>query len=113
MKPCETGDGDDAQRLLAASGRAPDPPLVSPYRFALPAAPEVAARRESRRIELPVIVDAYRQLASDAEWTIVEGAGGLLVPLAQGMTLADLIAQLELPIVIVARTRLGTINHTL
>src|SRR5262245_32992225 len=91
MKPCETGEGDDARRLRAASGRRLDASLVNPYRFALPAAPEVAARRAGRRIELGVIVDAYRKLARDAEWTIVEGAGGLLVPLAPGVTLADLI----------------------
>jgi dethiobiotin synthetase len=113
MKPCETGDGDDAARLHAATGRALDPALTNPYAFHLPAAPEIAARRQGARVELHVIDDAYRALAADADITIVEGAGGLLVPLAGGVTIADLVARLDLPVLIVARTRLGTINHTL
>ena len=113
MKPCETGEGDDATRLAKATGRALDPALSNPYRFALAAAPEISARREGVRIELGRIDTAYRALASDAEYTIVEGAGGLLVPLAGALTIADLVARLDLPLLLVARTRLGTINHTL
>jgi dethiobiotin synthetase len=113
MKPCETGGGDDAARLIAATGRALDPALCNPYRFALPAAPEVAARADGTRIEVARIEDAYRALAADADWTIVEGAGGLLVPLDETHSFADLIARLALPVIVVARTRLGTINHTL
>jgi len=113
MKPCETGEGDDAARLVAATGRALDRALTNPYRFPLPAAPEIAARRAGARIELGRIDTAYRTLAADAELTIVEGAGGLLVPLAGALTIADLVARLDLPLLIVARTRLGTINHTL
>ena len=113
MKPCETGDGDDADRLRAATGSALDRALSNPYRFPLPAAPEVAARRAHAHIDLRRVVAAYRALAADADWTIVEGAGGLLVPLTPRHTVADLIARLALPLVLVARTRLGTINHTL
>ena len=113
MKPCETGDGDDAARLIAASGRSLDPQLVNPYRFPLPAAPEIAARRAGARIELGLIERAYRTLSGEADLTVVEGAGGLLVPLLGGVTIADLIARLDLPVLIVARTQLGSINHTL
>ncbi len=113
MKPCETGNGDDAARLLAATGRRLDAQLVNPYRFPLPAAPEIAARRAGLRIELGVIHQAYEALSRDADLTLVEGAGGLLVPLADGLTIADLILRLDLPVLIVARTQLGTINHTL
>ena len=113
MKPCETGGGDDAARLLQATGRALDLAQVNPYRFALAAAPEVAARSENARIELSRIEAAYRALDLDADFTLVEGAGGLLVPLAGGLTIADLIQRLDLPLLLVARTCLGTINHTL
>lgn len=113
MKPCETGRGDDAERLVAASGRKLDLALVRPYAFDLPAAPEIAARRARSRVDLGRIEHAYAQLRADADVTVVEGAGGLLVPLADGITNADLIARLDLPLLLVARTRLGTINHTL
>jgi dethiobiotin synthetase len=113
MKPCETGTGDDAQRLLQATGRELDLSLVNPYRFPLPAAPEVAAKQVNVSIELAPLEAAYRALAKDADLTLVEGAGGLLVPLADGVTMADFVLRLALPVLLVARTRLGTINHSL
>ncbi|MGZ3438301.1 MAG: dethiobiotin synthase [Polyangia bacterium] len=113
MKPCETGDGDDGARLVAATGRALDDALARPYRFALPASPEVAARAEGRTIDLERIAAAYARLTADADFTIVEGAGGLLVPVAPGVLMADLAARLDLPLLVVARAWLGTVNHTL
>lgn len=113
MKPCETGGGDDAARLLLATGRDLDPSLVNPYRFPLPAAPEVAAREAGVQIELDHIAACHDRLRADADFVWVEGAGGLLVPFAPGVTTAELIARLALPALVVARTRLGTINHTL
>lgn len=113
MKPCETGEGDDAARLIEATGRTLDARQVNPYRFSLPAAPEIAARHAGARIELGVIQSAFDALSQDAELALVEGAGGLLVPLSGGVTIADLATRLDLPLLIVARTQLGTINHTL
>lgn len=113
MKPCETGGGDDAARLTAATGRELDPDLVNPYRFALPAAPEVAARREGARVDLAHLARCYRALAKEADVILVEGAGGLLVPLTRRATTVDLIARLDLPVLLVARMGLGTINHSL
>ena len=113
MKPVETGNGGDAAALLSATGRPLDPALVNPYRFPLPAAPEIAARRAKKTIALGVIDAAYRNLAADADLTLVEGAGGLLVPLGRGAMICDLVARLDLPLLIVARTELGTMNHTL
>jgi dethiobiotin synthetase len=113
MKPCETGDGDDGARLIAATGRALDESLARPYRFALPASPEVAARAEGSFVDVERIASAYARLAADADFTIVEGAGGLLVPVAPGLLMADLAARLGLPILVVARASLGTVNHTL
>ena len=73
----------------------------------------MAAEREGRRIDLDHLERCYRSLAADAELTVVEGAGGLLVPLGPATTTVDLIARLDLPVLIVARTGLGTMNHTL
>ena len=113
MKPCETGDGDDGERLLRATGRDLDPALVRPFRFHLPASPEVAAHAEGTVVDVDRIVATYDRLAADADLILVEGAGGLLVPLAPGVLMADLAARLALPLVIVARPSLGTVNHTL
>jgi dethiobiotin synthetase len=122
LKPIETGctrgaDGAlvpaDALALAAAAGD--DAPLarVCPYRFALPAAPEVAAAAEGAVIELGPIADALADATKDADLVLVEGAGGLLVPIAPGLDMAGLAARFDLPLVVVARASLGTINHTL
>jgi dethiobiotin synthetase len=113
MKPCETGDGDDAARLITASGRVFSLSDVSPYRFSLPASPEVAAAHAHATVELGRIRAAFNRLTRDAEVALVEGAGGLLVPLAPALNMADLAHALELPVLIVARPSLGTVNHTL
>src|SRR3954468_12729734 len=65
MKPCETGDGDDGAKLIAATGRALDESLARPYRFALPASPEVAARAEGAVVDVERIARAFSQLATD------------------------------------------------
>lgn len=120
MKPVETGctaihdlDGDAA--LLAAASASPHPPrLLSPYRFRTPASPLHAAEIEHQPFpDLTAIVAAAGAIGHNADALLVEGAGGLLVPLAPGFFIADLAAALELPLLIVAPTRLGTINHTL
>jgi dethiobiotin synthetase len=113
MKPCETGDGDDGAQLIAATSRALDEELARPYRFRLPASPEAAAHDVGATIDIDKIADAYAQLSADAELTVVEGAGGLLVPVAPRFLMADLVARLNLPLLIVARASLGTVNHTL
>ncbi len=86
------------------------------YLFADPVSPHLAARREGLPIDLDRVVARFRELRlamADRSW-IVEGAGGLLVPLdKRGRTMADLIRALGLPALLVARSTLGTINHTL
>lgn len=116
MKPAETGvpaEGpQDALALRAAA--AVDDPLddVCPQRFALPASPEVAARAEGRSVSLAAIRAAYARIAARHPFVLVEGAGGLLVPLDAAVDMADLAAELGLPLLVVARARLGTLNHT-
>ncbi len=116
MKPVETGVGDagplDALALRAAAGEVDALEDVCPQRFALPAAPTVAAAAEAREVDLAAIDAAHARLAARHSWLVVEGAGGLLVPAARGASMADLAARLAHPLVLVARARLGTLNHT-
>lgn len=116
MKPVETGVGAegprDALALAAAAGGRDPLDLVCPERFALPAAPVVAARAEGREVGIDAIGSAFRRLAERHELVVVEGAGGLLVPVCGKLTMADLAVGLDLPLLVVARASLGTINHT-
>lgn len=84
-----------------------------PYRFAFPASPHLAAELEGRVVETERIIEALRSAQATCELLVVEGVGGVLVPLTRGLLLADLVARLRLPSLIVARSGLGTINHTL
>jgi dethiobiotin synthetase len=112
LKPVETGcdpDPLDALALEAATGQA-SPPVV--YCFTPPVAPAVAARHANVRIDLEAIRRAM-PTADEADLLLVEGAGGLLVPYTDELLAADLVHSLRLPLLIVARASLGTINHTL
>jgi dethiobiotin synthetase len=117
MKPIETGVGPegplDAIALRDAAGASDPLEDVCPQRFALPAAPNVAAKAESRRVDLNAIRSALARIAKRRDLVVVEGAGGLLVPIRDGVTMADLAQDMGLPLLIVARASLGTINHTL
>ncbi|HKC50395.1 MAG TPA: dethiobiotin synthase [Myxococcota bacterium] len=122
LKPIETGcargaDGElvPADALALAEAAGDDAPLarLCPHRFALPAAPEVAAAAEGASIALEPIAAALALAAKDADLVLVEGAGGLLVPIAPGLDMAGLAARFDLPIVVAARASLGTLNHTL
>jgi len=120
MKPVTSGclerDGvrvsQDAELLGFAAG-IPLTPDCTPYLLKAPLAPSVAASLEGVRIDFQVIRDAYQRIAARYDFVIVEGAGGLMVPLAGGLLMADLALQLALPIAVVARPGLGTVNHTL
>jgi len=116
MKPAQSGADpgvrSDAERLRDASDRVEPLEAVCPYQFAAPLAPAVAARLEGRTVSLESIVAGARVLANRHEAVLVEGAGGLLVPLSEGGTYADLAVALGLPVLVVARAGLGTVNHT-
>ena len=121
MKPVETGCqlqngqllAEDALFLQKISGVGDDLSAINPYRLKDPLAPAIAAERDGVKIDLDVIRHVYLGLASRHEVVIVEGAGGLLVPLTERYFMADLARQLELPLLLVSRASLGTINHTL
>jgi dethiobiotin synthetase len=115
MKPAqsgvEPGTPSDAELLAAAAGTGDPADLVCPYSFAAPLAPAVAARLAGVEIDLARILAAARALASGHDALLVEGAGGLLVPLTARETYADLAVALGYPVLVVARTGLGTVNH--
>jgi dethiobiotin synthetase len=125
MKPAETGCRRVEGQLLPQDGRflrdmaEMDEPLdlVVPERFALPLAPLVAGRLERRSVDLQRVIGAFETLRAAYDVVVVEGAGGLLVPFTErdGMAyyIADLVHDLGLPLLVVARPGLGTLNHTL
>src|SRR5262249_55740713 len=116
MKPIETGVGAagaaDAIALRAAAGL--DAPLedVCPQRFALPPAPIAAPRAERRSVDLSAVDAPPARPPARREFLVMEGAGGLLVPATEQLSMADLAQRYALPLWIVARAALGTINHT-
>jgi dethiobiotin synthetase len=110
VKPVETGDGDgDTLRRLAELEETPE--QIAPFSFSAPLAPLVAARLEGLELDLDAVASAVRR--GDHELTLVEGVGGLLCPMGPDWTIADLAASLALPLLVVARAGLGTVNHTL
>jgi dethiobiotin synthetase len=117
MKPIETGVGAegplDAQALQDAAAASEPLEEICPQTFALPAAPTVAAASEGRAVEMEPIREAFTRLSERHDWVVAEGAGGLLVPATRDLSMADLSRELALPLVIVGRSALGTINHTL
>jgi dethiobiotin synthetase len=115
MKPIATGGliASDARQLARAAGVTDSLQLIAPVRYRDPLAPYAAARRSGRPVSWAAIHRASRVLGARHSVMLVEGIGGLLVPLDAHRTVADLIRALKLPCLIVARPGLGTLNHTL
>lgn len=115
-KPVATGaagEWSDDTRLLAAAAGDADLRAVTPYTFAAAAAPPVAARLAGTSLTLQELANAVRRRVADGTTVLVEGVGGLLCPLTERETVADLAAELDLPLIVVSRRSLGTLNHTL
>lgn len=121
FKPIETGCEEregrriaaDAAALALAAGCELPAELLCPVRLSMPASPERAAAAEGREVDLDAIAAAWIEVRRAAGFAVVEGAGGFLVPITATATMADLPARLGLPVLIVARDALGTVNHTL
>ena len=121
FKPVVTGLAEPPQRewphdhelLAAAAGSGQEPGDVTPYTFSDPVSPHLAARLEQKAIDPVRIARAARSAARSADALVCEGVGGLLVPITLGYSVRDLAVELGLPVVVVARTGLGTINHSL
>jgi len=113
MKPISAGDAVDVQFLRHAA-QVDDPlKLINPIRLRYPLAPSVSARLEGKQIDLSTIAAAFSNLKQKYDFLVVEGVGGIAVPLKDDFLVAHLISQLQLPILIVADAGLGTINHTM
>jgi len=121
MKPIATGGratpsglvSDDALTLASVAGVEDPYALVNPVCFELPAAPSVAAREAQRPVDVSAVWRAFGALRERHAAMIVEGVGGIMAPIAEGFFVSDLARLMGLPVVIVARAGLGTINHTL
>jgi len=111
FKPIETGCSpvcEDAKRLSEAS----DTYLEPVYSFEKPLAPSIASELESKDIDVERVVDRCKSLLSRSS-VIIEGAGGIMVPITWNFSFLDLAVSLSLPVVLVALNKLGVINHTL
>ncbi len=114
MKPVETGVEGKPTDALALRAAAADPaPLgdICPYRLRAPLAPAVAARLEGVTIDVTRLVTLIARRRQGADMLLVEGAGGLLVPLDAGTTWAELAVRAGMPLLVVGANRLGTVNH--
>lgn len=103
----------DALLLQQASGTKAPLETICPYRFRTPVAPWVAAEREGNPIDPQRLEGCYRELAASHDIVLVETAGGIRVPITAGFDYADLARMLDLPVLVVAGSKLGVINHTL
>jgi dethiobiotin synthetase len=116
MKPIQTGTSlpgmTDIEFVETALGTKYDPEDACIYKFSEPLSPLAASEISGTRIDTGKITDAYRRLRSAHDIVIVEGAGGLLVPIKEDYLMSDLASDLGLPLLIVARPGLGTLNHT-
>ena len=111
----DTSEDIEAHRRLC--GKAPLPQdldgTTAPIIFSYPASAQLAARIDGKEIDLSLIDKATEGLASAYDCVLIEGAGGLMVPLADDFTRIDYVATRRLPLVLVTNGRLGSINHTL
>ncbi len=121
MKPVETGvdpecsssANSDAKFLMEIAQSTDSLSEVCPIRLKTPASPYQAGKMENRSIDIDRIINSFRLLAGKYDPMLVEGVGGLLVPLTPRYLICDLIRDLGLPLLVVGRNSLGTLNHTL
>jgi dethiobiotin synthetase len=120
MKPVATGCYGPEERLISPdaaflmeAAQNEFPPLHSPSRFRNPLSPNVAAMLEKKEVDVERILKSYQKLQKHYDFLIVEGIGGIMVPLRKDYYVANLIRDMKLPIVVVSHAGLGAINHTL
>jgi dethiobiotin synthetase len=121
LKPVATGfDAEqvlasDTGRILDALGRSIDPDniaAVSPWRFAAPMSPDMAARRERRSLPFDALIEFCRP-SSAIDLTLIEGVGGVMAPLDERHTVLDWMQALDVPVLLVVGSYLGTLSHSL
>jgi dethiobiotin synthetase len=111
MKPWCSGATEDVVELRQASDLIEPEHLINPARFQVPAAPYAAAMVEGRAVDLQHVSNAFQTLASRHTMVLVEGAGGLLVPILRNYDYRDLATDWGLKAIVVAPNRLGALNH--
>lgn len=114
-KPIQTGTiiGDDTVEVRKMTDMGPEHFADPMYRFAEPLSPYMAAKKWGKRVDLKDLADRAKELSKKHNFLVVEGAGGLLVPLNEKELQSDLMLALGMPILIVAEDRVGAINQTL
>lgn len=117
LKPIISGYSNaeeaDTQILMKAQGLT-NPDAISPWRFAAPLSPDAAAKREGKKIKFSEVVEWCRSKISEHKGiSLIEGAGGVMSPMTERHTMLDLAAALQLPVLLIAGSYLGTISHTL
>lgn len=113
MKPFCTGTRHDVQLLAAAQNYELQIKDVNPVYFPEPLAPFVAARKHRSTVKINNVLKTIRSVQTKCQWLVIEGIGGVYVPLTRKIVVADLVSMLNCETIVVARNRLGTINHTL
>ena len=113
MKPIAAGDQEDARQLIRAARITEDLSVINPQFFKAALAPSMAAGLERREVDSESIYKAYWHLSKKYDVMVVEGVGGVKVPLGESTYVVDLIEPLLLPALVVSRSVLGTLNHTL
>jgi dethiobiotin synthetase len=104
---------EDLESLKLASGYPGNAGDLCPYLLPTPAAPHLVAKSMGVTLELATMLSAYEAIRAKADWIVVEGAGGFLVPINEEQDLGDLAQALQLPVILVVGLRLGCINHAL
>jgi len=120
MKPIQTGNDNfsedilEHRKLMGINLTSFDKEnITSPYIFKYPASPHLAAKLENKEIDIKIIIKNIEILENFFEYILIEGAGGLMVPINENFLVVDLIKQLNLETIIVSSSKLGSINHTL
>ena len=120
MKPFATGipqkngfKSEDVELLVRHSGANDPESLINPYFFPIPTSPYQAAKKLGKTIDIDLVLSSYEKLQSSHDVVLVEGIGGILVPVLKDYYVADLIKDLNLDVLMVTGTKIGSVNHTL
>jgi len=113
FKPICCGDRQDAERLLGASANGLTIDQINPLWLKTPAAPLTTAQIEGVTVDIECLLNAFRTLRAQVDNVFVEGVGGWMVPIRSDYFVRDLAIEMRLPVLVVAKNRLGCLNHTL
>lgn len=113
MKPFCSGGRDDVKSIQSVQRGELTDDEVNPFYFPEPVAPLVSLQYRGKEIGLREVVQRVRRVQKRCQTLVIEGSGGLLVPISEGLVVLDLIRELHCKVIVVGRNRLGTINHTL